>query len=424
MSKNIHIESSRNSLFPIIIIGVLFFIFGFITWANSQLIPYLKIACQLTDTQSYLVGSAFFAAYFFMSIPSSIILKKIGYKKGMSLGLFVMAIGALLFIPAAQTLNYNLFLLGLFIIGTGLALLQSAANPYVTVVGPIEKAGQRISIMGVCNKLAGACAVYVLGFIMLKDADVFVENLNTLSLAEKEVALKELASRVIMPYTIIALALCFLGLLLLFAKLPEIQEEESANNNGRALDVLKHRNLVLGALAIFFYVGAEVITYDAFSTFGKTLGFTENEASSFATYTAIMMIVGYFIGIALMPKFISQRKALIISSVSSIVVLILSMLTTGMTAVYMFAFLGVTQAMMWPAIWPLALNGLKNHTKLGGAILVMMIVGGAVLLPLMGIIAEWINDTKSAFLILIPCWIYLIYYAVYGYKSVYITDKN
>ena len=157
--------------YQIAIIGVLFFIFGFITWANGTLIPYLKIACELTSTQSYYVASAFFAAYFIMAIPSSIILKKTGFKNGMSLGLFVVAIGAILFIPAAQTRTYNLFLLGLFIIGTGLALLQTAANPFVTVLGPIESAAQRISIMGICNKIAGICAIYVLGSIALKDAD-------------------------------------------------------------------------------------------------------------------------------------------------------------------------------------------------------------------------------------------------------------
>jgi len=414
----------RNSLFPIIIIGVLFFIFGFITWANSQLIPYLKIACQLTDTQSYLVGTAFFAAYFFMSIPSSFILNKIGYKKGMSLGLATMGIGALLFIPAAKSLNYNLFLLGLFIIGTGLALLQSAANPYVTVIGPIEKAGQRISIMGVCNKLAGASAVYVLGFIMLDNVDALKADLESMAPEEKHTALLELASRVINPYIVIAISFFALGLILLFMQLPEIKEEEDVTETGVKVSIFNHRNLTLGALAIFFYVGAEVITYDAFSTFGKELGFSEKEASGFATYTALMMIVGYFIGISLMPKVISQRKALILSSISSIVVLLLSLMTSGMLAVFLFALLGVTQAMMWPAIWPLALDGLKNHTKLGGAILVTMIVGGAVMLPLMGQLAQAIDSNKLGFLILIPCWIYLIFYAVDGYKSKYISHTK
>ena len=184
-------SSSRNYIFPLIVIGLLFFIFGFITWANSQLIPYLKIACELTTTQSLYVASAFFAAYFVMAIPSSLILKKIGYKKGMSLGLLIMAVGALVFIPASESRNYSLFLTGLFVIGTGLALLQTASNPYATILGPIESAAQRISIMGICNKVAGILAIFVLGGIVLKDVDALQARLLTLSPSEKVIELKQ-----------------------------------------------------------------------------------------------------------------------------------------------------------------------------------------------------------------------------------------
>src|SRR6187399_2531287 len=180
------IQQRNSYVFPLIIIGALFFIFGFVTWANSQLIPYLKIACELSDTQSFLVATAFFAAYFVMAIPSSIILRKTGFKKGMSLGLLVMAVGALLFIPAANDRSFGLFLTGLFIIGTGLALLQTASNPYVTVIGPIESAAKRISIMGICNKVAGILAVYVLGYIALSDADTLEAKLPTLNAIEKD----------------------------------------------------------------------------------------------------------------------------------------------------------------------------------------------------------------------------------------------
>src|ERR1700748_2574077 len=194
-------NNTKNSSygFSLFLIGCLFFIFGFITWSNSQLIPYLKIACQLSDTQSYYVASAFFAAYFVMSIPSSFVLKKTGFKKGMSLGLLIMAMGAILFIPAAQGRNYTLFLTGLFIIGTGLALLQTASNPYVTVLGPIEKAASRISIMGICNKV-----------------DVLKAKLLTLNPVEKTIELDALASKVIHPYMIIASVLAILAVVLYF----------------------------------------------------------------------------------------------------------------------------------------------------------------------------------------------------------------
>lgn len=417
MAKN---HSTTNYIFPITVIGVLFFIFGFITWANSQLIPYLREACQLTETESYLVGTAFFAAYFVMALPGSYILKSTGFKRGMSVGLFVMAIGALLFVPAAQGRNYPLFLTGLFIIGSGLALLQTASNPYVTIIGPIESAAKRISIMGICNKLAGISAVYLLGFLILKDTDSLRESLQLMSEVEKNAALQELANRVIVPYLFIAGSFILLGILLLFINLPEIKEETNEpTDTHQTSGVLQHRNLVLGALAIFFYVGAEVISYDAFSTLGKELGYNIEDSSKFASYTGYALLVGYLLSILLIPKYLKQRAALKISAVLSIVLLIIALLTEGWLSVTTFALLGFSQAVMWPAIWPLAIDGLGKHTKTGSAILVMMIIGGAILLPLMGILAEAINSSRWAFLIMIPCWLYILFYAVNGYKSKY-----
>lgn len=413
--------TASGYIFPITVIGVLFFIFGFITWANSQLIPYLKIACQLTETQSYLVGTAFFAAYFVMAIPGAYILKITGFKKGMSVGLFVMALGALLFIPAAQSRSYPLFLTGLFIIGSGLALLQTASNPYVTIIGPIESAAQRISIMGICNKLAGICAVYLLGYIMLSDGDTISASLATMTEIEQNETLQALANRVIKPYMIIAGSFIILGILLLLINLPEVKEEEQNEYDldNKNTTLFQHRNLVLGAVAIFFYVGAEVISYDAFSTFGRELGYTTLQSSLFASYTGYAMLVGYLLSIVLIPKYMHQRTALRVSSVLSILLLTIALLTEGTTAVVAFALLGFSQAVMWPAIWPLALDGLGKHTKTGSAILVMMIVGGAILLPLMGILAEAINSSKLGFLIMIPCWMFILFYAINGYKSKY-----
>lgn len=417
-------QKSTSYIFPITIIGILFFIFGFITWANSQLIPYLRTACQLTDAQSYFVTTAFFAAYFFMSIPSSFILNLVGFKKGMSIGLFVMSLGALMFIPAAKMISFPLFLGGLFVIGTGLALLQTASNPYVTILGPIESAAQRISIMGICNKLAGICAVYLLGFLFLENIDQLEAALPGMTVEEKGIVLQELANKVINPYLGIAGAFALLGILLLFVKLPEPKEAEAVSPSASkvASGVLGHRNLVLGALAIFVYVGAEVISYDAFTDFGIGLGFTKQVASKFAGYTALAMLAGYFLSIVFIPSVIRQRPALILASVLSIVFLAIAMNTSGYVAVVAFALLGLSQAAMWPVIWPLALNGLGSHTKMASAILVMMIVGGAVIPPLMPVIGDLLGSKKLGFLIMIPCWLYLIYYAVSGYRSEYANN--
>lgn len=410
---------SRSYVFPLIIIGALFFIFGFVTWANSQLIPYLKIACELTDTQSFLVASAFFAAYFVMAIPASVILKKTGFKKGMSLGLLVMAAGALLFIPAADSRSYPLFLTGLFIIGTGLALLQTASNPYVTVLGPLDSAAQRISIMGICNKTAGIIAVYILGSIVLKDVDALKSKLLTLSAAEKNAELDMLASRVVNPYITIAVVLTILAVIIYFLHLPEINEEEEEDTFHRKekTSVLQFPHLVLGAIAIFFYVGAEVISYDTFAAFGEELGYPLEKASEFATYTGYGLLAGYIIGIICIPKYISQRRALIGSAILSIFFVLLAMFTSGMTAVVCFALLGLSNAVMWPAIWPLAIDGLGRFTKTGAALLIMGIVGGSVLPPLYGKLSEAFASKQMGYWLMIPCYLYVLYYAMKGYKT-------
>ncbi|MBA3673594.1 MAG: sugar MFS transporter [Chitinophagaceae bacterium] len=420
ITENIRPAKKEGYALSITIIGALFFIFGFVTWANSQLIPYLKIACELTDTQSFLVATAFFAAYFVMAIPSSMILNKTGFKKGMSLGLFIMAIGAILFVPAANARSYPLFLTGLFIIGTGLALLQTASNPYVTVLGPIESAAQRISIMGICNKIAGILAVFILGGIVLKNADELKQRLLVVSPAEKEAELNALASRVITPYITIAIILAVLAVVIYFINLPEIKEEEEETDTALSktrTSIFQFPHLILGAVAIFFYVGVEVISYDTFAAFGESLGYPLEQASKFASYTGYGLLLGYVLGIICIPRFISQQKALVASTVLCIVLVFLTLFTTGTVAVICFALLGFSNAVMWPAIWPLAINGLGKFTKIGAALLIMGIVGGAILPPLYGMIANMVDSKQLGYFIMIPCYLYILYYAIKGHKT-------
>ncbi len=413
-------NNQKNYVLSMIIIGALFFIFGFVTWVNGTLIPYLKIACQLeTDFQSYLVATAFFIAYTVMAIPSSYVLRKTGYKRGMAIGLFIMAIGAILFVPAANARDYNLFLVGLFIIGTGLALLQTASNPYVSIIGPIESAATRISIMGICNKVAGILAGLIFGYIALNDADILEKSLLTMDAATKESTLNELASRVIVPYMIIAGVLVVLAIAILFSGLPDIQEEgedENIKSAGvRKTSVLQYPHLVLGVVALFLYVGVEVMAGDTIISYGKSLGIELSTARFFTQLTLAFMLIGYIAGIIAIPKYISQATALRICSVFGVIFTILAVVTTGFTSVAFIAMLGIANSLMWPAIFPLAIDGLGKFTKIGSALLIMAIAGGAIMPLLYSKLSEgW--GTQDAYLLMVPCYLFILYFATKGYK--------
>lgn len=405
--------------FHLSVIGILFFIFGFITWANSQLIPYLKIACELSETRSMLVGSAFFAAYFVMAIPSAILLRKTGFKLGMCIGLFIMAAGALLFIPAAKTRDFELFLLGLFTIGSGLALLQTAANPYVTALGDIDSAAVRISVMGICNKIAGIVAVYVFGFIALKDIDILNARLISLNEIQREIELQSLANRVIVPYILISVTFVLVGIILWFIKLPEIKnsEEYTETSESDKRSIWSHKNLVYGVIALFLYVGVEAVTYDGFSAFGADLGFNIKQASSFVQYTGYALLAGYIFCIFAIPKYLGQRYTLKWFSLASAILVILACFSSGWMAVFSFALLGFTQSIMWPAIFPLAIDGLGEQTKMGSAYLIMAIIGGAILLPMISWLKGFLpEEPRLAYLIMVPCYIYIFWYAIRGYR--------
>src|SRR5436190_10613721 len=252
--------SKRDSFISILIIGLLFFIFGFVSWVNAILIPYFKIACELTNFQSYLVTFAFYISYFIMSVPSAYLLRKTGFKKGMMIGFWTMAAGAFIFMPAALTRTYEIFLLGLFTIGAGLAVLQTAANPYITVLGPKERAAQRFSIMGIFNKGAGIIAPLLFAAVILKatDTDLFKE-LGAMNAANRNAALDELIRRVIIPYACVGIVLLVLGLLVRYSPLPEIDTEHESEAlaavNKDKKNILAFPHLVLGAFGIFFHVG-------------------------------------------------------------------------------------------------------------------------------------------------------------------------
>jgi MFS transporter, FHS family, L-fucose permease len=408
-------KNNRN----ILIIGLLFFIFGFVTWLSSVLIPYLRIACELSSFESYFVAFAFYISYTIMAIPSAWVLKKTGFKKGMSTGLLIMAAGNLFFIPAALTRMYPLFLLGLFVQGAGLTILQTAANPYITILGPQESAAKRISVMGICNGIAGVIAPIILGAIILKDADSLDTKLLTLNLKQKNEILEQLAHRVILPYTIMMVTLVLLALLIYFSGLPAVEEHTEDKTTTTSItdkkSIFQFPHLLIGVVTIFLYVGVEVIAVDTIAGYAASLNIPLSSAKFFASFTIVNMLIGYIIGIISIPKFIKQENALKVSAVVGIVFAITALCTTGYTSITFVALLGLANSLMWPSIWPLAIDGLGKFTKIGSSLLIMAIGGGAVLPLLYGRLTE-IFDTHTAYFIVLPSYFMILYFAVAGYK--------
>lgn len=406
--------------YAIIIIGILFFCFGFITWLNSTLIPFLKLACDLeTTTQAFFVTSAFYMAYFFLALPAASILNLSGYKKGMALGLAIMALGSLLFIPAANGRSFPLFLTGLFIQASGLALLQTASNPYISVLGPIESAAKRISIMGICNKAAGILSPLILSAVVLKDAQAIENKINSSTdITAKNQLLDELAQRIVTPYIVIAIALLALSIWIYSSKLPEIKETETtemSNKDGRSIFSFPH--LWLGVLCLFMYVGVEVLAGDAIGPFGNALGMSLDVTKYFTPFTLAAMLVGYIIGVFTIPKYLSQQKALLYSAILGILLSLGIYFSDGYWSIAFIVLLGLANALMWPAIFPLAIDGLGRLTQIGSAVLIMAIVGGAVLPPLYAYLHEKIGLSNQAafFSCCLPAYLYILYYAKVGH---------
>lgn len=429
------VNAKQNTTVPIVIIAGLFFIFGFVTWINGALIPFMKTINELTEAQSYLVASASYISFVVMAIPASKILEKTGYRKGMSLGLIVMAIGALIFIPAANARTYWIFLLGIFVQGMGMTLLQTAANPYITILGPIESAAKRIAIMGIANKVAGALGSLIFGALLLSGIDEIKEQLKTVSGTEKEVVLNTMADSVITPYIVMAIVLVILGILIRKAPLPHVEPDpidEAVENGTTKTSIFQFPHLWLGVLTLFVYVGAEVIAGDTIIAYGISLGIPGADAKYFTTLTLMAMVATYAIGAVLIPKYMSQAFALRASAVLGILFTIGIIFTTGFTSVLFVASLGIANALVWPAVWPLTLKGLGKFTKTASALLIMAISGGAIIPPLygrlvdedkialmaMGIseVAAQAEAATSGYWILFPCYAIILYYAIWGHK--------
>ncbi|HTL66305.1 MAG TPA: sugar MFS transporter [Lacunisphaera sp.] len=413
---------SAGRIVSISIIGALFFIFGFVTWLNGTLIPFLKLACDLqTDAQALLVTFAFYMAYFCLALPSAAILRRTGFKRGMSLGLAIMGVGALVFLPAALARSFTLFLGGLFVQGMGLALLQTASNPYISVLGSIESAASRISIMGICNKVAGALSPVILGAIVLKGASETEARIRgAATAAERIQLLQELSHRVIAPYAGMALVLFLLALVIVFSPLPVVEPDleghEDASGDRSRTSIWQFPHLLLGVVCIFVYVGVEVMAGDVIGPYARSLGLSLDYTKNLTAYTLWSMVAGYTIGVFMIPRHLRQETALKLSALTGMALAVAGFLSAGKTAVALVALLGFANSLMWPAIFPLAIDGLGRFTKTGSALLIMGIAGGAIVPQIYGRLALVVGTPAAFLACTLPCYIYILYYAVRGHR--------
>jgi glucose/galactose transporter len=438
-------ETKRKAnLVPMFIIGSLFFVFGFVTWLNGSLIPFLKIACELNHMEAYFVTMAFYIAYTVMALPMAYVLKRTGYKNGMMLGLLVMAIGSLIFIPAANERMYSIFLFGLFMLGTGLTILQTAANPYIVLLGPEESAAVRISIMGLLNKGAGVIAPIIFTAFMLSNMGQFDEiKLAALTDVERNVQLNELAQRLADPYLIMAATLFVLAIFIKLSPLPAINIEEKKQNEANSNNsesILAYPQLILGAVTLFLYVGVEVIAGDTIGLFGQELG-VEN-FGQLTSYTMVFMVLAYILGMLIIPRVIKQETALMLSAVLGLLLTFLIILTPKDSAViwsslifwqdvgYLpdvvlyVAMLGFANALVWPAIWPMALSGLGKHIETGSALLIMGISGGALIPLAYGALTEATANSQNSYIVMLPCYLFILFYALKGHKIRHWTKQT
>lgn len=405
-------NQTKNYLFPLLIVGVMFFVIGFGVGISGMLIPFLRNAFTLTTSQSYLVTAAIFSAFVIFGAPSGWLITKIGYKRTMVSAFFVMALGMVLFVPSANMQSFPLFLLALFVGGIGNTLLQASVNPYVTILGPTESAAMRMSLMGIMNKAAWWLGPLFLALFM---------NIENARLND-----------VILPFYLVTGILVALGIFVYFVQLPEVKaagedetsEEAVSGYAASKTSIFQFPHLLLGVLALFFYVGVETLPMASILDYAKMVFPEAGNIEGFAKWVPIGMVAGYIFGVIAIPRYITQGKALIGFTLLGILASLMVILLPGKYGIYSLAALGLANSLMWPAIWPLAIADLGKFTKTGASMLVMAIVGGAVIPLIFGFLVDLIqvgetataSDYQKAYWILIPGYLIILYFALKGHK--------
>lgn len=409
-------EQGKRYLFPLILVTSLFFFWGFVHNLDPVLIPHLRKAFRLNVLESTLVDSSVFAAYFFMALPAGYIMKKWGYKSGIILGLAFFALGCLLFLPAADTRQYPFFLGALFIIACGLTFLETAANPYVTVLGPPETATWRLNFSQSFNGLAAFVAPLVGGKFILSGVNYSDEQLASMGQAAKDAYLAGEASTVKGPYLVLGIAIIIVAVLFAFTKLPDIKEDEHSKTQSTIGHALRHKHLRWAIVGQFFYVGAQVCVLSLFISFiTVSAGISEKSAATYAAFAGGAFLAGRFIGTILMRK-IAPQKLLMVYAVLCIVLTAVAILATGMITVYALIGVAFFMSIMFPTIFSLGIAGLGKDTKVGSSLIVMSIVGGAALPPILGLISDATQNIQYGYAVPLVCFIFVFYFAWKGWK--------
>ncbi len=409
--------SKKEYLIPFILVTSLFFLWAFLHNLNPILIPHLKKACQLSDTQSALIDSAVYLGYFLMALPAGWFMHRYGYKNGILLGLGLYALGTLIFYPAADSRSYMLFLLGLFVIASGATFLETVANPYITKLGDPNTSEQRLNFAQSFNGVGAFIAPYIGGRLILSGIEKTEAELQALTPDQLNQYLSFEASSVKMPYLIMAAAVVLVGLFFLVSRIPEIKEKDSdAPGHSFSLKVLRHTHVRWAVIAQFFYVGAQVCIGSFFIRLSKYLmDMNEKNAAYVLSIAMFGFLIGRFFGTWLM-KFIAPAKLLTIYCLISILLLLIGLTSKGQIAVYAVALVPFFMSIMFPTIFALGIKGLGEESKIASSFLVMAIFGGAIFPLMMGVISDYTGSMQKAYIIPLLCFVVIYLFGRYKYK--------
>lgn len=393
------------------IAALIFFAMGFVTWLNGPLISFVRVAFSLSEFSAFFIPLAFYFSFFLFSIPTSLIAQRLGLKTGLTLSVLVSALGVATFGQFVAWRIYPGALTGLLILGAGISLMQVVINPLVSLLGPPDRAAQRISIMGICNKTAGILAPIVLGLLVMRNIGKVAEKAQSATdPAIREALLNKFVQALYLPYLGMAGILVLIACVVALAPLPNLEAPPISSDDGVKIGFFKS-HLVFGFIAMFLYVGIEVMAGDAIGTYGQSFGLPLDQTKFFTALTLTGMLIGYIMGFVIVPRFIRQERYVQLSCAAGCALTILAVLTQGYTSVLCVALLGITNAMIMPTLFPIAIRGAGHMTAMASAVMVMSYSGGAIV-PQFYIWLKPVFGFQGMFaLIVIPAYLVILAYA-------------